>query len=215
MLAVAWVLGLFGLLAMLLALSRLLIGQRLAAWGHAALAATLLAMGVTTALVAADLGSYQPRAGERPVADVYFEQVATRRYRVTLTRLPGGRMQVFELAGDAWRIDARTIDFGGWAQAMGGRPGYRLDRLVAVERVAGSEEWAPTTGFALDARDGLDLWEWSRRTGRWHELLTAGHARSDELPMAGPSRFELWIVGERIDVRPEQAVAEAAEPAEP
>jgi hypothetical protein len=213
--AVAWVLALFGLLAMLLALSRFVAGQRLAGWGHAALCATLLAMGVTTALVAADLGSYQPLAGGRPVADVYFEQIATRRYRVTLTRLPGGRMQVFELAGDAWRVDARTIDFGGWAQAMGGRPGYRLDRLVAVEHVAGPGEWAPTGGFALDARDGLDLWEWSRRTGGGHRLLTAGHARSDELPMTGQSRFQLWIVGERIDVRPEKAVAEADEPAEP
>jgi hypothetical protein len=215
MLAVAWVLGLFGLLAALLALSRFLIGHRMAAWAHAALATALLVTGATTGLVAADLGSYQPRDSERPVADLYFEQVATRRYRVTLTRLPGGRMQVFELAGDAWRIDARTIDFGGWARAVGGRPGYRLDRLVAVERVAGSEEWAPTSGFALDARDGLDLWEWSRRTGRWHELLASGHARSEELPLSAQSRFELWIVGERIDVRQEKAVAEAAEPGAP
>lgn len=215
MLAVAWVLGLFGLLAALLALSRSLIGHRLAAWAHASLAAALLIAGVTTGLVAADLGSYQPRDSERPVADVYFEQVATRRYRVTLTRLPGGRMQVFELGGDAWRIDARTIDFAGWARAVGGRPGYRLDRLVAVERVAGSAEWAPTGGFALDARDGLDLWEWSRRTGRRHQLLAAGHARSEELPLNGQSRFEIWIVGERIDVRPEKAVADAAEPAVP
>jgi hypothetical protein len=215
MLAVGWVLGLFGLPATLLALSRLMAGQRLAAWGHAALATALLVAGLTTGLVAADLGSYQPRDGERPVADVYFEQVAPRRYRVTLTRLPGGRMQVFELAGDAWRIDARTIDFGGWAKAVGGRPGYRLDRLVAVERVANSEAWAPTAGFALDAREGLDLWEWSRRTGRWHDLLSAGHARSDQLPLAGQSRVQLWIVGEHIDVRPEKAVGEAAGPAEP
>jgi hypothetical protein len=215
MLAVAWVLALFGLLALLLALSRFLIGHRLAAWGHVALAAALVAAGLTTGLVAADLGSYQPRSSERPIADVYFEQVATRRYRVSLTRLPGGRMQIFELAGDAWRIDARTMDFGGWLRAMGGRPGYRLDRLVAVERVPGSTQWAPTSGFALDARDGLDLWEWSRRTGRWHELLAAGQARSEELPLTGQSRFELWIVGERIDVRPEKAVADATEPAAP
>lgn len=215
MLAVAWVLGLFGLLALLLALSRLLVGHRLAAWAHAALSAALIATGVTTGLVAADLGSYQPRDSERPVADLYFEQVATRRYRVTLTRLPGGRMQVFELSGDAWRIDARTIDFGGWARAIGGQPGYRLDRLVAVERTVGDAQWVPTSGFALDAREGLDLWEWSRRTGRWHELLAAGQARSEELPLTGQSRFGLWIVDARIDVRPENTVTEAAEPAAP
>jgi len=218
MTAVAWVFGLFGLAALLLAVSRLAAARRLAAAGHAVLAALLIGAAVVTGVLAADLASYQPREGDRPIAELYFEQVGTRRYRATLTRLPGGRMQVFELAGDAWRVNARTLDFGGWARAIGGRPGYRLDRLVAIERPTTNAEPSPTGGFALDPRDGFDLWQSSRRGGRWAELVSAGDARSDELPMSGESRLELRLDGQRIDVRAAGDVAEdrvAAETAAP
>jgi hypothetical protein len=218
MTAVAWVFGLFGLVSLLLAISRLAAARRLAAAGHAALAALLIGAAVVTGVLAADLASYQPREGDRPIAELYLEQVGTRRYRATLTRLPGGRMQVFELAGDAWRVDARTLDFGGWARAIGGRPEYRLERLVAIERATTDATPSPTGGFALDPRDGFDLWQSSRHSGRWGELVRAGDARSDELPMSGKSRFELRLDGQRIDVRASSDVAEdrvAAETAAP
>ena len=179
-----------------------------AAW-HAALSAVLVAAAMVLGVLGADLASYEPRDGHRPIAELYFEQVGTRRYRATLTRMPGGRMQVFELVGDNWRIDARTMDFGGWLKAIGGRPGYRLERLVALERApeGGAAEPSPIGSFELGTRGGFDLWRVSR-TARWGELVTAGDARSEELPMSSKSRFELTLSGDRIEVQP------AAEPAE-
>jgi hypothetical protein len=220
MTAVAWVLGLFGSLALLLALSCLAAGRRRAAAGHAALTALLGGAAAATGALAADLASYQPREGERPIAELYFEQVGARRYRATLTRLPGGRMQVFDLTGDAWRIDARTMDFGGWARAIGGRPSYRLDRLVAIERTTTAPPPDPgsSAGFTLEAREGFDLWQRSRSSARWRELVAAGDARSDELPLTGKVRFELHLTGEKIDVVPagdaaQERVAEESTPA--
>lgn len=204
MAAVAWVFGLFGALAMLLALSRLAAGRRLVAAWNAALSVALVSAAVAVGVLASNLASYEPRVGDRPIAELYFEQVGTRRYRATLTRLPGGRMQVFELVGDTWRIDARTLDFGSWVRAIGGRPAYRLDRLVALERApgGGAAEPSPKVGFALGTRDGFDLWRVSRSSGRWRELVSAGDARSEELPMSGKSRFELTLAGDRIEVQP-------------
>ena len=204
MAAVAWVFGLFGALAMLLALSRLAAGRRLVAAWNAALSVALVGAAVVVGVLASNLASYEPRVGDRPIAELYFEQVGTRRYRATLTRLPGGRMQVFELVGDTWRIDARTLDFGSWVRAIGGRPAYRLDRLVALERApgGGAAEPSPKGGFALGTRDGFDLWRVSRSSGRWRELVSAGDARSEELPMSGKSRFELTLAGDRIEVQP-------------
>lgn len=204
MAAVAWVFGLFGALAMLLALSRLAAGRRLVAVWNAALSVALVGAAVVVGVLASNLASYEPRVGDRPIAELYFEQVGTRRYRATLTRLPGGRMQVFELVGDTWRIDARTLDFGSWVRAIGGRPAYRLDRLVALERApgGGAAEPSPKGGFALGTRDGFDLWRVSRSSGRWRELVSAGDARSEELPMSGKSRFELTLAGDRIEVQP-------------
>ena len=204
MAAVAWVFGLFGALAMLLALSRLAAGRRLVAAWNAALSVALVGAAVVVGVLASNLASYEPRVGDRPIAELYFEQVGTRRYRATLTRLPGGRMQVFELVGDTWRIDARTLDFGSWVRAIGGRPAYRLDRLVALERApgGGGAEPSPKGGFALGTRDGFDLWRVSRSSGRWRELVSAGDARSEELPMSNKSRFELTLAGDRIEVQP-------------
>lgn len=139
MMALASVFGLFGLLALLLALSRLAAARGLAAAGHAVLAVLLVGAAVVTGALATDLASYQPREGDRPIAELYFEQVGTRRYRATLTRLPGGRMQVFELEGDAWRVDARTLTFGGWARAIGGR-------------VTGSIAWSPSNSLPTRER---------------------------------------------------------------
>ena len=68
MTAVAWVFGLFGLVSLLLAVSRLAAARRLAATGHAVLAALLLGAAVVTGVLAADLASYQPREGDRPIA---------------------------------------------------------------------------------------------------------------------------------------------------
>ena len=139
--AVAWILGLFGLAALLLAVSRLVAAEQLAA-GYAALAVLLVCASVVTAL-AADLASYQPRDRDRPIAEIYFEQVGTARYRATVTRLPARRAGV--RTGE--RPDARTIEFGGWARAIGGRAGYRLERLVAVRQTSGKSVASATGDY--------------------------------------------------------------------
>jgi hypothetical protein len=211
--AIASVLGLFGLLALLLAASRLVAARRLAALGYALQAAVLLAAAAVGWMIAADLGSYEHRRDDRPVADLYFEQVGERHYRATLTRLPGGRMQVFELEGDAWRLDVRLLDFAGWARAIGLPASYRLDRLVAIERGDADSGGAETTGFALGGHDGLDLWEQSRQTDRWRKLIEAGYAQSGVLPMTSKARFELLIAEGRIDAHAANFAAEPAEPA--
>ena len=166
MAAVAWVFGLFGLVSLLLAVSRLAAARRLAATGHAVLAALLIGAAVVTGVLAADLASYQPREGDRPIAELYLEQVGTRRYRATLTRLPGGRMQVFELAGDAWRV---------------GRPHARLRRLGTGDR------WAPgvparTAGRDRTAHDGrnalADRRVRTRSAGRLRSLAVVASQRT-------------------------------------
>ena len=103
----------FGIVVLLLALSRWLAHRRWASAGHLALALALLLAAAWIRPVAANLATYDVRHAQRPVAQIYCERTSSRSYRVTLTRLPGGRMQVFEVLGDEWRIDARTLDWQG------------------------------------------------------------------------------------------------------
>jgi hypothetical protein len=41
-------------------------------------------------------------------------------------------MQVFDVRGAAWRLDARTLTWRGWALGLAGDPRYQLDRLTGL-----------------------------------------------------------------------------------
>jgi hypothetical protein len=204
--ALACVLGVFGVVALLLAATRALAGRKLAATGYVVQGTILLGLAVLLWSVGSDLASYEPQQAERPMADVYFEQIAEQRFRATLTRLPGGRMQVFELTGDAWRLDVRTLEFRGWARAIGLAPVYRLDRLVAVVRGTGASDGA-VSGFALAEHRGFDLWTLTRRNAQLARIVGAAYTEGRVTPMTGDARYELRLANGRIET---QAANEAA-----
>ena len=126
---VAVVVACFALVALLLAWSRWLAGRRLAAAGHVAMAIAAAAVALLMWSVTAGLESYEPVLRDQPIASLYVERTGPQRFRATLTRLPAGRVQVFELTGDQWRVEARTLDWHGLAAQIGLDRMYRLERL--------------------------------------------------------------------------------------
>jgi hypothetical protein len=214
--AVTIVLACFGGLVLLLALSRWLAGRRWACAGHLALALTLLLGAAWLQPVAANLATYQPWHAEAPVAQVHCERTSSRSYRVTLTRLPDGRMQVFEVAGDEWRIEARTLTWQGRAVDLGLRPGFRLDRLsTRFVRAAGPGEAAPSS-YLLSEEQGEDVWAQARTGTVWSQYAVAEHALAPWLPLGDGARYELQfekggLVGRAINEAAAKALA--AQPA--
>ncbi len=142
MLGTIVVLVAFGLVALLLGLSRWLARRHWAAAGNVAIALLLLFVAHRYWPAAMHLRTYEDLPANAMIAQVYCERTGPRAYRVTLTRLPGGRMQVFEMAGEEWRLDARTLTWKGRAAQLGLRPGYRLDRLSARYLKSEPEEGA-------------------------------------------------------------------------
>jgi hypothetical protein len=139
------------------------------------------------------------------IAQVYCERTGPRAYRVTLTRLPGGRMQVFEMAGEEWRLDARTLTWKGRAAQVGLRPGYRLDRLSArylksePEDGAGAGVAPPPAGFRLSDADepGEDIWAQARTATRWSHSIDARHAYGPWRRLADGARYDVWMTRDR------------------
>ena len=127
--ALALTLGLFGGLSVLLAFSRTLAARRGAAIGHLLLALVLGAAAAVIWQTAVNLQSYERLVYDRPVADIDFEQLASDRFRATLTSLPTGRIREFDLSGDSWQLQARLLEWQGWARSVGMEPRYRLERL--------------------------------------------------------------------------------------
>lgn len=207
---VAFVLAGFSFVALLLAWNRWLARRRLAALGHVAMAIAALAGCLLLWPVAADLATYGRLAHDSAVAELHFEQTGSHRFRVTLVRLPAGRTQVFELLGDEWRIEARTLEWQQAATRLGLRSTYRLERLGARHAGSANEEARVAAGFALSKTEGADLWARSRSSAAWGRHLVGRHATSPWRPMADDARFVVRMGERSLQVAAANAAAARA-----
>lgn len=203
MTAVLAIVAAFGLIALLVGWSRWLVGRRWAAAGNVALGLGLLACFVWAFPVVGAIGRYAPLPPGGALADVFLERVGAGRYRVTLTRLPYGRMQVFEVDGDEWRLDARRLDWSDRARALGLSPRVGLEQLQS--RRAGSADGGST--FVLDAPPGPvsgappDGWPF------WQRSAVVAPSASDWHPMSDGARYAVRLEGPVLRV---EAANEAA-----
>jgi hypothetical protein len=213
--AVTFTLASFGSLVLLLALSRWLAGRRWACLGHLALAAVLLLSAAWLHPIAANLATYQARRMDAPIAELACERTSTRSYRVTLTRLPAGHMQVFEVSGDQWQIDARTLAWRDKPLALGLKPAYRLDRLSTRFVRAAEDESAPPSSYALVEEVGDDVWAQARIGTAWSTYAVAEHAQGPWLPLADAARYQVSLERGGLVARPLNEAAAKALAAQP
>jgi hypothetical protein len=186
----------FGLLALLVSLSRWLAHRPWAAAGNLAVGIGLLALAQWLWPPVLHLQTYErmPARSALVIAQVHCESTGPGAYRVTLTRLPAGRMQVLEMAGDEWRLDARTLVWTGRAAALGLPDSYRLDRLGA--RFLQAESAATPASYALTDEDepGEDIWAQARTESAWAGRIDARHAYSPWRALADGARYDIALV---------------------
>lgn len=204
MLGVIVVCVVFGLLALLVAFSRWLARRHWAAAGNVLIAVLLLAFAHRLWPPVLHLQSYQTMRASAPIAQVQSERTGPRTYRVTLTRLPAGEMQVFEMAGEEWRLDVRTLVWTGRAASLGLPPSFRLERLSGrfVRTDGGTAGEKPQAGAELPAsfalsdpyEAGEDIWAQARTGARWQAHVDARHAYGPWRPLADGARFEVRLI---------------------
>jgi hypothetical protein len=178
----------FTIIAALIAWSRWLSKRRWAAAGNLLLAVMAALVALLGWPVVRDLESYETAVRGQAIASVFVEKTGSRSQRVTLTRLPSGRMQVFELDGDEWRLLARELDWTSSATSLGFRRRYRLESLDSRDSSASGPSVATEVALAEDR--GFDLWArarpgsiWSRfavprtRSMRWESLIDKARFR--------------------------------------
>ena len=211
MLGVIAVCVVFGLLALLLGFSRWLAHRPWAAAGNLAVAVALLLAAHRLWPPVLHLQSYEPMPTRALVAQVHCERTGPRDYRVTLTRLPAGQMQVFEVAGDEWRLDARTLVWTGRASQLGLPASYRLERLSGrylrteppVDSAPAKDTASPSpalpASFALSDQDepGEDVWAQARTESGWRRHIDARHAYGPWRPLADGARFDVSMTHAR------------------
>ena len=209
---VAVVVTCFALVALLLAWSRWLARRRLAAAGHASMAIAAASGAFLMWSVLAGLESYEPVLRDQPVAGLYLERTGAQGFRATLTRLPAGRVQVFELNGDQWRLDARTLDWQGPAAQLGLSRMYRLERLSTRAARPLSGPQIAASSYALASDGGNDLWAKGRTGAGWMRHIHGGHADGPWQPLADGALFTVRLDGRALRVEPANKAAAVSTP---
>jgi len=208
--AIAIVIAVFGGLLLLLACQRLLRARFLAAGGSAFMGVLLLACAALFFVVSLNLHTYARLTYEQPVAEIVFETRAPQSYRATLTRMPGGEMQIFVLAGDEWQLDARVLKWKGWANLLGLDAQYRLERVGGRYRDIEQERHDERTVYSLSENPGVDLWQVSTQHPRWIPFVDAVFGSATYMPMADGARYQVSITQSGLIARPLNAAADAA-----
>jgi len=201
-LGAAVVLAFFALVAAILAVSRRMAGHRLASAGHLVLAAACAGGALLSWSLAQDFSNYRRLDERQAIAELYLERTGSRRFRVTLTRLPHGRIQVFELAGDQWRIDARTLEWRNEAERLGVRPRYRLEQLNARDTTGTGGPAESVTAYDLGDDAGPDVWTKARTRPLWARQADARTAYGPWRPLTNGARFEVRLQGGSVLVEP-------------
>lgn len=195
----------FAIIAALIAWSRWLSKRRWAAAGNLLLSVLAALVAVVGWPVARDLETYCTAVRGQAIASVFVEKTGSRSQRVTLTRLPSGRMQVFEVDGDEWRLVARELDWTPLTASLGFSRRYRLESLDSRDSSASGPSVATEVALAEDR--GFDLWAGSAPGSVWSRFAVPRTRSMSWEPLADKERFRVFLADNGLLVeRPDEAV---------
>jgi hypothetical protein len=207
--AAAAVIVLVAVLTALLAATRARSRRGAAATAYALLAAILSFAGSKLWHLGSDLGSYELLRAGQPVAELYFERTGAGRFRATLTRLPEGRMAVYELRGELWRLAVRRLEWlrVEWDPGLGDR--YRHELLEARPADDAEATAESRSAYPLAAPTEHDLWSQIVAGGSAARFVAAGYDESGWQPLRHEARLRLQIGPRGLVIEPMNAAAEA------
>jgi hypothetical protein len=205
--SLAIVVAVFSASALLIALSRLISGRRIAAAGNGVLAVVLGLLAFSLLNFSSNLRVYGDYIVNEPVAEIVFERTAPGNYRATLTRLPGGRMKIFVISGDEWRLDGHILEWKKLPARLGLQSRYRLDGLSTRYLGLQADSLIAPERYSLSGAS--HLCPWLRKPRDWLIAATP-QLFGPWRPLADRARFQLSLGPNGIEARPANESAEKA-----
>jgi len=124
---------------------------------------------------------------------------------------PGPDLQVFDLRGDDWQLDARVLKWSGPANLLGFNTLYRLDRISGRYTKIEDEKTAPRTVHAMRPPDLIDTWQLARDHKEWvMPWIDAVYGSATYVPMADGAVYEVRVSPTGLLARPLNDVARKA-----
>ncbi|ACT58209.1 hypothetical protein [Hirschia baltica] len=171
-------------------------------------------------LAGMNLQTYARLTYERPAAEITFSQTSPQAFTATM-RVPTGQGEdfgepvIFELTGDAFRVDARFLKWKPWANVTGYDAIFRLDRLQGRFDEVNQENNAPPKAFDLSpvgTSAALDIYQLSRKNEIFKNLkaVDAIYGNGAYAPMADGAVYEVVATQSGLVPRPKNEAAREA-----
>jgi len=160
----------------------------------------LLALAALAATVTVGLQGYRALTFEEVAATVRTEPITPQRFRATIT-LPDRRLAMYELAGDAFYVDAHVLKWHPWASLLGLRTVYELDRVAGRYNNVADERNKPHTAYELARSKPVDLYFMARRR-LLGPLVDAEYGSATFVAATRPTTFEVRVSTTGLLARP-------------
>ena len=173
-------------------------------WIKGTVGLILLATASVLALTALNVNGYRPVEKEVAVATISFDKLDDQVYKANVVLSSSGSEMPFEISGDLWQVDARVIKWSGLLAMVGGRPGYKLDRIQGRYYTLEDERSKPRSVYALSNPDiGFDLWSVMDNLSHHIAWVDAEYGSATFLPMADGALFTVKLSSTGLVARPE------------
>jgi len=177
-------------------------GGRWAGGGvRALLALLLLALAALAATITIGVHGYRALTLEVLAASVKTEPVGPQRFRATIV-LPDRRLAMYELAGDAFYVDAHILKWHPAANLLGLHTAYELDRVGGRYNAIADERTKPHTMYTLARARRLDLFSLVRRFPLFRPLVDAEYGSAAFVAATRPVEYEVRVSTTGLLMRP-------------
>ena len=184
----------FGVLLIAISYQRHLTRRDISALLHGISGALLFVGGALLLAVSFNFKTYAALVDNQPVAEVSVEQLATGSYQARLLSIPAGDLQVLNLKGDAWLIQARVAQWHGWPTWLGLNRHIRLETLNSVDNSKKTSTNNPyLNSYALSREPGIRLWSWQATHLADLHLLETNELSSTPMPLKHGLRFHILV----------------------
>ena len=160
----------------------------------------LLALAALAGTLTVGLQGYRALTLEDLAATVHTEPVAPQRFRATIT-MPDHRLAMYELAGDAFYMDAHILKWHPWANLLGLQTVYELDRVAGRYNAVADERTQPHTAYELARSKPVDLYLMARRR-LLGPLVDAEYGSATFVTATRPATFEVRVSTTGLLARP-------------
>jgi hypothetical protein len=163
----------------------------------------LLALAALAGTITVATRGYSALTAEELAATVQTEPLPGQRFRATIA-LPGRRLAMYDLSGDAFYVDAHILKWHPVANLLGLHTVYELDRVAGRYNGVADERSKPHTVYSLSRPKSLDMFQLVKAFPPLALLVDAEYGSATFTAAARPATFNVLVSTSGLLIRPNE-----------